>query len=74
MKNYLWIYLLGGVAAISLVIFLISLSKDVFYIKRLKKKKINLALNFSLLIISLSSISLIIYLFSLLREQINLIG
>lgn len=74
MTNYLWIFLLGGIAAVNLLLFLGTFSKDVFLVKRLKKTKVGLAVNFSFLFYSLTSISLIIYLFILLKEQIRLIG
>lgn len=71
---YFWIYWLGGCAATTVVFFLATLSKDVQLIRRLKKKKTDLLLNFSLLVLSLSSLSLVIYLFVLLKDQIGLIG
>jgi phosphoglycerol transferase MdoB-like AlkP superfamily enzyme len=73
MIDYLWMFILGGISIISLVFFLISLSRDVFLIKKLRKKKQILVLNFSLLLITLSSLGLIAYLFGLLREQIELL-
>ncbi|WP_430604788.1 hypothetical protein IGL98_002701 [Enterococcus sp. DIV0840] len=63
MIDYLWIYILSGVALLSLVLFLLTLSRDLFLVKRLKAKKIALFANFSLLILSLMSLALIIYLF-----------
>ncbi|WP_207694493.1 hypothetical protein DOK67_0000248 [Enterococcus sp. DIV0212c] len=74
MIDYLWIYILSGVALLSLILFLLTLSRDLFLVKRLKVKKIALFANVSLLLLSLTSISLIIYLFILLKDQINLIG
>ncbi|HCM89367.1 MAG TPA: hypothetical protein DIS85_05670 [Vagococcus sp.] len=71
MASYLWIFILSTIAIISLLIFLISFSKDHFLIKKLKLKKLNYIFNFLLLIISLSDIGLIIYLFSLLKQQIE---
>ncbi|MGX7272509.1 hypothetical protein [Enterococcus haemoperoxidus] len=73
MIDYLWIFILGGIAIVSLVVFLILLSRDVFLIKKLRKKKSLLTLNFSLLFISLTSLGLIAYLFTLLRDQIELL-
>ena len=73
MIDYLWMFILGGISIISLVFFLMSLSRDVFLIKKLRKKKQILVLNFSLLFITLSSLGLIAYLFVLLREQIELL-
>ncbi|OTN83838.1 hypothetical protein A5819_003657 [Enterococcus sp. 7E2_DIV0204] len=74
MRDYLWIYILGGVASVSLIFFLGTLSKDVFLARKLKKKKLDLAVNFSLLVVSIASLGLIIYLFVLLKDQIRLIG
>ncbi|EOL49888.1 hypothetical protein [Enterococcus caccae] len=74
MKDYLWIYILGGIASASLLFFLVTLSRDVFLVKKLRKKKLDLAFNFSLLAVSIVSLGLIIYLFVLLKDQIKLIG
>lgn len=74
MNDYLWIYILGAVASVSLLFFLVTLSRDVFLVRRLRKKRLSLALNFNFLIISIVSLSLIIYLFILLKDQIKLIG
>ncbi|OJG51466.1 hypothetical protein RV06_GL001607 [Enterococcus haemoperoxidus] len=41
--------------------------------KKLRKRKVNFVLNFSLLFISLSCLGLITYLFTLLKEQIELL-
>ncbi|OJG26696.1 hypothetical protein RU98_GL000486 [Enterococcus caccae] len=49
------------------------MARDVFLIKKLRKKKQGLLLNFSLLFITLTSLGLITYLFTLLREQIELL-
>ena len=74
MKDYLWIYILGGIASASLLFFLVTLSRDVFLVRKLQKKKLDLAFNFSLLAVSITSLGLIIYLFVLLKDQIKLIG
>lgn len=74
MTDYLWVFILAGVSSISLIAFITTLSRDVFLIRRLKLKKSKLTLNFSFLLLSLGSLSLIIYLFILLKEQIGLIG
>ncbi|EOL50533.1 MULTISPECIES: hypothetical protein [Enterococcus] len=73
MIDYLWIFILGGIAIVSLLVFLTTLARDVFLIKKLRKKKQGLLLNFSLLFITLTSLGLITYLFTLLREQIELL-
>ncbi|OTN89026.1 hypothetical protein A5819_001518 [Enterococcus sp. 7E2_DIV0204] len=72
--NFLWIYILGGTSILTLLIFLVTFSKDVFLVKRLKKRKRSLWLNGSFLAITFISISLVIYLFILLRDQIQLLG
>lgn len=72
--DYLWIYFLSGIATVSLIVFLLTFSKDIFYTKKLKLNKSSLVLNCSLLLLSILSISLIIYLFISLREQIGLIN
>lgn len=71
--DYIWIIILGILGLISLLIFLLSLSKDSFLTNKLKRKK-TLALNFSLLAISLGNLSVIIYLFILLKNQIELMN
>ena len=73
MIDYLWMFILGGIAIMSLVFFLMTLSRDVFLMKRLRKKKQSLGLNFALLFITLTSLGLIAYLFVLLRDQIELL-
>ena len=73
MIDYLWLFVLGGIAILSLLFFLVPLSRDAFLIKKLRKKKQSLVLNFSLLFISLTSLGLIAYLFVLLRDQIELL-
>ncbi|WP_348921001.1 hypothetical protein [Enterococcus rotai] len=73
MIDYLWLFILGGVSIVSLVFFLMTLSRDVFLVKKLRKKKQILGLNFALLFITLTSLGLIAYLFVLLRDQIELL-
>lgn len=72
--DFLWVYILGSLAIVAVIIFLITFSPDVKLVKKLKLKKTTLWLNFSLLVISGISISLVIFLFILLRNQINLLG
>ncbi|ALS36832.1 hypothetical protein ABID30_001969 [Enterococcus rotai] len=74
MRDYLWVFILAGIASVSLLFFIVTLSRDVFLARRLKLKKSNLVLNFSFLAMSLGSLIMIIYLFMLLKEQIGLIG
>lgn len=69
--NYLWVYILTIIAILSLGFFLATFSKDMYLTRKLKLKKTSLWLNFSLLLISLMSLGLIIYLFSSLKEQIQ---
>lgn len=74
MTHYLWVYLLSALAILSLIGFLVSFSKDHLLIKKLKLSKFNYLLNFSLLLMSFLDIGLIIYLFSTLKEQINVLS
>ena len=74
MIDYLWMYILGAISFVTLVYFLMSFSRDIFLVRRLKLSKSSLVINFSLLLITLSSLILIIYLFVLLKEQIKLLG
>ena len=73
MIDYLWIFILGSVAIFSLLIFLLTLSRDAFLIKKLRKKKTRFILNFSLLFTTLTCLGLIVYLFTLLKEQIEIL-
>lgn len=73
MKDYLWVFILSGITLISSGAFLGTISKSSVSIKKLKISKLNLIVNYSLLIISLVDIGLIIYLFLLVKEQINLL-
>lgn len=73
MITYLWMFILSGVAIVSLIIFLLTLSRDTFLIKKLKLKKQNFLLNFSLLFITLTCLGMITYLFTLLKNQIELL-
>lgn len=72
--NFLWVYLLGGLSLIALMTFLFTLSRDVSLSKQLNKGKWAIGVNLLSFFISLGSIFLMIYLFLLLKEQINLIG
>ncbi|MGM0218748.1 hypothetical protein IGI43_001858 [Enterococcus sp. AZ126] len=74
MIDYLWMYILGAISFITLVYFLMSFSRDIFLVRRLKLNKSSLVINFSLLLITLISLILVIYLFVLLKEQIKLLG
>ncbi|ALS36871.1 hypothetical protein ABID30_001928 [Enterococcus rotai] len=72
--NFLWVYILCGIGVASIVFFLLTFSRDVFLIKRLKKNKQFLLLNFSFLIFTFISVTLVIYLLVLLKDQIQLLG
>lgn len=74
MIYYLWVFVLAGVALVSLFFFLLTLTQDINIIKVLKKKKTALVLNFSLFIITIVSSGLIIYLFYELKRQIDILG
>lgn len=72
MQNYLWVIVLSSLSLVSLLVFLISFSKDHFYIKKLKRSSANYFLNFSLLVLSIADVVLVIYLFQLLKQQLGL--
>ncbi len=74
MIDYLWMYVLGIISFVTLVYFLMTFSRDLFLVRRLKVGKASLVFNFSLLLLTLISLILIIYLFVLLKEQIKLLG
>lgn len=74
MIYYLWVFVLSGVCLLSLILFLLSITKDVPLIKKLKKKKSVLALNITLLLISVGSVGLIVNLFLELKRQIDVLG
>ena len=63
----------ADIALFSAGIFLGTISKSTRLIKKLHLSKISLILNFMLLIISLVDIGLIIYVFILVKDQINLL-
>ncbi|MFZ6625771.1 hypothetical protein ACOXU5_08775 [Vagococcus fluvialis] len=73
MKDYLWVFILSAIGLFSAGIFLGTISKSTRLIKKLHLSKISLILNFMLLIISLVDIGLIIYVFILVKDQINLL-
>lgn len=73
MIDYLWVYILGAIASVTLIYFLVTLSRDIFLVRKLKMKKTNLIVNFALLLITLVALILIIYLFVLLKDQIKLL-
>lgn len=72
MIYYTWVFVLAAVALVSLIGFLVSISRDLDLVKKLKKKKSSLIWNFSLLMTSLMSIGFIIYLFLELKRQIDI--
>lgn len=72
--DFLWVYILGIVSAVSIISFIMTFSKDVKLVQKLRLNKKSLMINFSLLVSSSISIGLVIYLFSLLKNQIDLIG
>lgn len=72
--DFLWVYVLGIIAILSVIFFLLTFSRDVYLIKKLKLNRSSLIANFSLLMISCISVGLVVYLFILLKNQINLLG
>lgn len=73
MIYYLWVFILSGVALISIFYFLLTINRDLSLGKQLKKKTSTLVVNFMLLLISLVSTGLIIYLFLELKRQIDIL-
>lgn len=73
MSKYLWLILLSIISFCALITFLVTFSRDSFLIKRLKKSKKNILVNFLLLGVTLESLGLIIYLFSILKDQIEIL-
>ncbi len=74
MKNYLWIIIIGIIATISLLFFILSISRDTYLIKKLKLPKKNLSLNFLLLVGVLADLGVIAYIFIGLKNQLNIFG
>lgn len=73
MSKYLWLILLSIISLCALITFLATFSRDSFLIKRLRKSKKNILVNFLLLGVTLESLGLIIYLFSILKDQIEIL-
>lgn len=72
MIYYLWVFILSGIAIVSTFFFLLTFNRDLSLIRKLNKKKQFLSFNFLLLLISLVSTGLIIYLFIELKKQIEM--
>lgn len=73
MIYYLWVFILSGIALISIFYFLLTLNRDLSLAKQIKKKSKVLVVNFILLLISIVSTGLIIYLFLELKRQIDIL-
>lgn len=71
MRDYLWIFILSGVALLAAGIFLGTISSSSLLIKKNKLPKYKLLLNFILLVSALVDIGLIIYVFILVKDQIS---
>lgn len=72
--DYLWVYILGVIALVAVGVFVGTFSKDLYLTRKLRLSKTSLLINFSLLLTSLTSVCLVIYLFSILKEQIQFFG
>lgn len=72
--DYLWVYILAAISIVSVGVFIATFSKDLYLTRKLKLNRSSLLLDFSLLVTSLVSLSLVIYLFVLLKEQIQFFG
>ena len=71
MRDYLWIFILGVIALVSAGVFFATISKSAVLIKKLKLPKFKLLINFILLASTILDISLIIYVFVLVKNQIS---
>lgn len=71
MKDYLWVFILSGIVICSAGLFLVTIAKSSMLINKLKLPKYHLVVNYLLLLISLVDITLIIYVFLLVKEQIS---
>lgn len=71
MKDYLWIIIASVFALVAFMFFIMTLSTSSSLIKRLKKSKLNILLNVTILIIGFGNIGIAIYLLQNIREQIR---
>lgn len=74
MINYIWIIVLGVLSIASLVLFVLTITRTTVSIKKLRLKKYQLVWNIFLLVLALADISVIIYVFLLIKEQINILS
>ena len=73
MARYSWMIVISVIGAIALMAFFAFLFGDMERIKGLNKKKTNYLLNISLLVITAICITLAIYLFFDIQEQVRLL-
>ncbi|WP_207695944.1 hypothetical protein DOK67_0001098 [Enterococcus sp. DIV0212c] len=71
--QYIWLYILGGACVLLLFLFFLNLATNVSLVKKLNLKRKNLILDGSLLMCSLVSGGLFIYLFLILKDQLNVL-
>ena len=74
MKDYLWVFVLTVISLISASVFLLTIGQSTQLIKKLKFSNVRLISNFILLLISLVDMGLIIYVFMLVKTQIDLLS
>ncbi|MBP1042453.1 hypothetical protein I6N95_15650 [Vagococcus sp. BWB3-3] len=70
--GYFWIYYLAVLCLFSLSVFLITLSPSVTAVKRLKLAKSSLLINWLFVLFSIVSLSLLVYLFYILKVQLEI--
>ncbi|MFW8054131.1 hypothetical protein [Vagococcus fluvialis] len=71
MKDYLWIIIASVFALIALFFFILTISNGTSLIKKLKKNKLHVLTNITILLIGFGNIGLVIYLLQDVRRQIE---
>ncbi|WP_314067975.1 hypothetical protein [uncultured Vagococcus sp.] len=72
--GYFWIYFLAIVCVFSLSVFLMTLSSNVVLVRKLNLPNKSLSVNWLLIIFSLVSLGLLVYLFYLLKVQLGIMA
>lgn len=71
MKDYLWVSIAAIFALIALLFFALTVKKSSLLIKKLKKKKLNILVNFSVLVLGGIDIYFVVHLLMSVKEQLN---
>lgn len=71
-KDYLWIIVAGIFALVAFFLFIMTLSTSSGLIRKLKKKKANILINLTILLIGIVNIGIGIYLLMDIRAQIQM--